>query len=112
MLPEAKVKLDVKKLLVEKGIWFYMPVQTGYGVGGIPDFVCCWKGMFIGIECKAPGRENRTTPMQERTLGEIRAHGGRAVVVSSAVELSLWLGLLEVMNEETDHAEFQTQAGV
>jgi hypothetical protein len=100
--PEGRVKQDVKTLLLRHGIWFFMPVQTGYGVSGIPDFICCWKGLFIGVECKAPGRENRTTPAQQRTLNDIREHGGRAVVVSSAVELSLWLGLLGVMTENDE----------
>ena len=98
LTPEGRVKQDVKKLLTELGIWFFMPVQTGYGVGGIPDFICCWRGLFIAIECKAPGMENKTTPMQRRTLAEIHNHGGRAMVVSSAQELSLALGLLECMN--------------
>jgi hypothetical protein len=102
--PEGKVKKDVKELLHRMQIWFYMPVQTGYGVGGIPDFICCWKGIFIGIECKAPGRENRTTSMQKRTLADIREHGGRAVVVSSATELGLWLGLLQHMEENKETA--------
>jgi len=101
LTPEGRVKQDVKKLLVARDIWFYMPVQTGYGVGGIPDFICCWKGLFIAIECKAPGKENTTTPMQRRTIGEIRAHGGRAVVVSNVVELEASLNLLENMECQT-----------
>jgi hypothetical protein len=72
-----------------------MPVQTGYGVNGIPDFICCWKGLFIAIECKAPGKKGATTPAQRLRLSEIREHGGRAMVVSSADELGPWLDLLE-----------------
>jgi hypothetical protein len=92
--PEGKVKQDVKKVLTERGIWFYMPVQTGYGVGGIPDFICCFNGLFIGLETKAPGKENTVTPMQQRTIDAIREHGGRATVISSAVALEGWLDLL------------------
>lgn len=110
--PEGKVKKDVKELLQRMQIWFYMPVQTGYGLTGIPDFICCWKGLFIAIECKAPGREKTVTPSQRRILNEIREHGGRAVVVSSAVELGLWLGLLEHMHEETEHGSVEAEAGV
>jgi hypothetical protein len=100
MTPEGKVKQDVKELLHDLGIWFFMPVQTGYGVGGIPDFVCCWRGLFIAIECKAPGKEVRTTPLQNRTISEIRMHGGRAVVVSSAAALKAWLGLMEHLTDD------------
>lgn len=97
LTPEGRVKLAVKRFLTEAGIWFFMPVQTGYGVGGIPDFICCWRGLFIAIECKAPGKESTTTPMQRRTITQIREHGGRAVVVSSVEQLKLNLGLLECM---------------
>jgi hypothetical protein len=96
--PEGKVKKAVKEFLIEHGVWFYMPVQTGYGVAGIPDFICCWRGLFVAIECKAPGKESRTTPAQRRTLTEIHEHGGRAMVVSSVVQLKLSLGLLECMS--------------
>jgi hypothetical protein len=101
LTPEGRVKQDVKKLLVARDIWFYMPVQTGYGVGGIPDFICCWKGLFIAVECKAPGRENTTTPAQRQRITEIREHGGRAVVVSNVVDLEAWLDLLENMECQT-----------
>jgi hypothetical protein len=99
--PEGKVKDDVKALLTERGIWFYMPVQTGYGVGGIPDFICCWKGLFMAIETKAPGKESTVTPMQQRTMDAIRKHGGRATVISSASVLGQWFDLLESMECQT-----------
>jgi len=99
--PESRVKDDVKKLLTERGIWYYMPVQTGYGVGGIPDFICCWKGLFIALETKAPGRENAVTPLQFRTMDAIRTHGGRATVISSATVLGQWLDLLESLQCQT-----------
>ena len=111
--PEAKVKHDVKVLLRARGIWFYMPMQNGYGVAGIPDFVCCWRGLFIAIECKAPGKMHTTTPAQQRCLNDIREHGGRAVVVSSAAELEIWLALLESMEtEETEDAKLEAEARV
>jgi hypothetical protein len=49
---EADVKREVKKLLTELGFWYFMPVQTGYGVQGVPDFIICGDGRFIAIETK------------------------------------------------------------
>jgi hypothetical protein len=46
----------------------------------VPDIICCFKGYFFGIECKA-GR-NTTTALQESNLQKIRAAGGRAIVVN------------------------------
>ena len=91
MTPEGKVKAAVKKLLKERGIWHYMPVQNGMGVVGIPDFICCWKGAFLAIETKAPGRRANLTPNQERRIAEIHKAGGAALVVDDVAQLREFL---------------------
>lgn len=87
MTPEGRVKGAVKKWLVARNIWFYMPVQTGLGVGGIPDFVCCWKGRFLGIETKAPGKRAYTSALQKRQLAAIDEAGGLTIVVDDVSQL-------------------------
>lgn len=87
LTPEARVKQACKKLLKDRGIWFYMPVQNGMGNVGIPDFVCCWAGRMLAVETKAPGKRANTTPNQKRVLGEISEHGGLAVVVDDVSQL-------------------------
>lgn len=89
--PEGKVKAAVKKVLQARGIWFFMPMQNGFGVVGIPDFICCWKGQFLAIETKAPGKRNTTTANQDRKLQEIQDHGGWAIVVDDATQLIEYL---------------------
>ena len=89
--PEGKVKDKIKLLLKEFGIWYYMPVQTGWGVAGIPDFVCCWEGRFLGIEAKAPGKRTNCSPHQLRQRDEIVKAGGLWVVVDDAELLKYWL---------------------
>ena len=88
MTPEGKVKAAVKRWLKERGIWFYMPVQNGMGVVGIPDFVCCWAGRFIAIETKAPGKRGSTTANQDHQIAAIHQAGGTAVVVDDADQLN------------------------
>ena len=51
--PEAKVKAKVKAILKNLGAYYVMPVTSGYGNSGAPDFLVCIRGKFIGIECKA-----------------------------------------------------------
>jgi Holliday junction resolvase len=79
MTPEAKVKLAVKKILDELGIYHFSPFQAGMGRSGIPDIIGCHKGRFIAIECKAG--KNTTTALQRRELNAITAAGGFAAVV-------------------------------
>lgn len=92
MTPEGRVKADVRKFLKEQGVWYYQPVQNGMGVVGIPDFVCCWRGRFLAVETKAPGKRGGTTPNQERVLAQITAHGGLSVVVDDVSQLESLFG--------------------
>ncbi len=55
MKKEKDVKEAVKKILNKVGAYWFMPVQTGYGVQGIPDFIVCLKGVFVAIETKFGG---------------------------------------------------------
>jgi hypothetical protein len=52
MTPEGRVKKEVSKYLKDHGIYYFMPVQTGYGATTL-DYLCCWNGKFVAIECKA-----------------------------------------------------------
>jgi len=90
MTPEGKVKKEVREFLKKENIWYYQPVQNGMGQVGIPDFICCRKGTFIGIETKAPGKKNQTTPNQERVMKEIRDHGGFTLVADSVLDVHLF----------------------
>ena len=94
--PESIVKAGVKKVLAEFGAWYYMPVQNGMGVSGIPDFIACIDGKFIAIETKAPGRENAVTAQQRKQLDGILANGGLALVITNPdalhAALKIYLG--------------------
>lgn len=85
--PEGKVKAAVKRLLKERGIWWYCPVQNGMGVVGIPDFVCCWDGKFLAIETKAPGKRANVSANQAARINEIRLARGLAIVVDDVAQL-------------------------
>jgi hypothetical protein len=101
--PEGKVKNAVRKLLSDRGIWYYQPMQNGMGRVGIPDFICCWNGKFIAIETKAPGKKAALTANQQGVLWAIEAHGGRAVVVDDVNELSHYLACIPQDPQEESH---------
>jgi len=79
MTPEAKVKARIKRILAEAGAYYAMPVGTGFGNSGVPDFLVCYLGDFIAIEAKANG--NKPTALQEKHLNEVRIAGGVALVI-------------------------------
>lgn len=78
--PEKKVKLKVRKILDEMGIYHFCPPGMGLGRSGIPDIVCCYNGRFVAIECKAGN--NKPTALQEREMNAIRQSHGLAFVIN------------------------------
>lgn len=95
MTPEAKVKKTVKDVLTKLGAYYAMPATGGYGNSGAPDFVVCYKGTFIGIECKANG--NKPTALQMHNLVLIRKAGGYGLVIdeTNVDELTQTLELIK-----------------
>lgn len=87
MTPEGRVKAACKRLLDNRGIYYFMPMQNGMGVVGIPDLICCWGGRFLAIETKAPGKRGNVSANQERQLGLIDKAGGLAIVVDDVKQL-------------------------
>jgi pantoate kinase len=90
--PEAKVKAKIKAILKAYKAYYAMPIGTGYGNSGVPDFLVCLNGEFLAIEAKA-GR-GVPTALQEKNMREIKEAGGRALVIN---EESLELEILEAI---------------
>lgn len=80
LTPEKKVKNKVTALLKERGVYYFFPATFGMGRSGVPDIICCYRGLFIGIECKAGA--NKPTELQKRELAAIVAAGGAALVIN------------------------------
>ena len=91
MTPEGKVKKDIKEYLdtLEKSAcWWYMPVQTGFGKTGIPDFILCVNGRFVAIEVKrGDGKKQRARARQAIVLEDIQFAGGTAKIVTSVEQV-------------------------
>ena len=95
--PEGKVKVAVVKLLNKYNAYYFSPATHGYGRSGVPDIVCCVKGKFVAIECKAG--KNTTTALQDREIDRIRTAMGYAMVVNEDN-----MDLLEQVLKELTHA--------
>ena len=95
--PEAKVKEKIKKILKAHGAYFAMPMGTGYGNSGVPDFLCCINGQFMAIEAKAG--KGIPTALQEKNMRDIKASGGIATVVNE--ENLDWLrGAIKIFKDQ------------
>jgi hypothetical protein len=78
--PESRVKVKVIKILRELDAYYVMPVTGGFGTSGAPDFLICYRGRFIGVECKA-GR-GKVTALQQDNLDRIVKNGGVTLVIN------------------------------
>ena len=95
MTPEGKVKKKVKTCLELMGAYYVMPIGTGYGNAGAPDFLACYKGRYIGIETKAG--KGKPTALQLSNLDKIIETGGVALVINEDNVDSLKTIILESM---------------
>jgi len=96
--PEAKVKTKIKAVLKEEGVYYAMPIGTGWGNSGVPDFLCCVNGRFLGIEAKANG--NKPTELQKKNLMDIELSGGyTAVINENASDLQYLVELIKQLKE-------------
>jgi len=78
--PESKVKDKIRNILKEFDAYYFMPIGGMYSKIGVPDIICCYKGRFIAIECKAG--KNKPTALQERELKLIHEAGGYSLLIN------------------------------
>ena len=84
MKPEAAIKARIRAWFIQQGGYVFAPVQMGMGMSTV-DQLICFKGKFIGVETKVPGKH--PTARQYQTLKAIEAAGGQAYWVTSLDEL-------------------------
>jgi len=80
MTPEAKVKKSVQAKLKENNAYYCTPVTGGFGRSGVPDILACYRGFFVGIECKAG--KGKVTALQQKNLDDITKAGGGSAVIN------------------------------
>lgn len=95
--PESKVKTKIKATLKNYGAYYAMPIGSGFGVSGTPDFLCCVNGHFLAIEAKANG--GKTTALQEKSLRSIREAGGIAIVIDEN-NMKFLVECIEALNKD------------
>jgi pantoate kinase len=78
--PEKLVKNKIKVILQDGGVYYAMPIGSGYGNAGVPDFLACVNGRFLAVEAKAG--KGKTTALQDAHLENIKTAGGVSMVVN------------------------------
>ena len=88
--PEGAVKRKITAVLKSTpGLYYYMPVPSGYGNTSL-DYIGCYNGLFFAIEAKAPKKE--PTQRQKNTIKDMQRAFARVFVIDGDLtELKHWL---------------------
>ena len=85
-MSERTITRQVKKLLdsyPNDTLWYYK--ASDRFTSGVPDFIVCFKGLFIGIELKDLGKKARK--LQHYTISRILQGGGIAVCTDTIEDI-------------------------
>ena len=99
---ERDIVTAIKKYLASLGsdVFFWKEHGDPYGCVGIPDIICCYKGHFLGLECKLPG--GRLTELQKRTIEKINRAGGVACRVESVEDVKCVIAHVDLEGSGTN----------
>lgn len=79
MPAEKNFENRIKRYLDSKGVWYVKYFSNGFTRRGVPDLLCCVKGIFLAIEVKAEG--GKVSEFQVRELERIELSGGVGLVL-------------------------------
>lgn len=90
-MTEAQLSKKIAEALRKRGAWAVKTHGDPRQRRGLPDILVCYRGYFLGIEVKLPGKEDNVTKLQQDTLDSIRAAGGETVIASHVRHATQWL---------------------
>jgi len=82
---EKPIVTDVMNLIRKRGGWCEKIHGSEMQRRGLPDIMGCYRGRFLALEGKRPGKEPE--PLQEEILDEIRWAKGIAVWFDSVEQV-------------------------
>lgn len=78
---EADITREIRQYLKIRGVWHYKQWQGLGSLPGVADIIGCFKGKYLAIEVKTPGKN--PTPHQQNFLNQVIYAGGLAFVARS-----------------------------
>ena len=99
---ERDIVTAIRKYLASLGsdAFFWKEHGSVYGTNGVPDIICCYKGRFLGLECKLPG--GRLTELQKRAIEQINRAGGFACRMESVEDVKRVIARVDLERSDTN----------
>ena len=87
---EKSVENEIKAYITSQGGLCYK-IHGGdlYQETGIPDLLCCWSGLFFGIEVKDP--QGKPSAIQLAQGARIKKAGGHFIIATSLQDVKNYL---------------------
>lgn len=93
---EKNIENKIKNYLKSKGAYYVKYFGNAFSQVGVPDILVCYKGRFIALEVK--NETNKTSPLQDINIENIKRAGGYATVVRSVEDVKK---VIEGINDNT-----------
>ena len=81
---ESKIQKNIIQYLKHKRV-YYLRFQAQSNLNGIPDILCLYNGLFLGLELKTD--KGTPTELQLRKLKSINDNGGIGLIIRNVEEL-------------------------
>ncbi len=91
-MKESDIQNKIIKYIIAKGGYAVNIMQASKA--GVPDILACYRGRFIGIEVKLPGK--KASEIQKQNLEMIKSGQGFAIVATSTEDAKALLKTIEM----------------
>lgn len=79
-MSEANFQKKIIKYLNSLDAYVFKHNASAISKAGVPDIICCYKGLFMGIEVKKDNK-SKPTELQKYNLNSINNKGGVGIVL-------------------------------
>lgn len=96
MAAESLVQAKIIKHLQNRHAYVVKVITASKA--GVADLLVCYKGLFIAIEVKAPGKLGNQSELQKVNAAMVRASGGVSLLVDNLQDVVAFFDSLDSQN--------------
>ena len=98
--PESRLSKRIMDALRKEGAFVFKVHGSEHMMAGLPDIIGCYRGYFLALETKMPGKQSNTSARQDYVHQRIRDAQGLVAVVTSIPEALGYLRTIESLDDD------------
>lgn len=111
MQPEARISRAIRKMVTDRGGFAFKVWGNAQMMVGLPDLVCCYRGLFVAFETKTPEGKDPTA-RQAYVHRRIRRAKGIVAVPRSVSDASDVLDRIDAWHDRLGYVTDDLRAGL